>query len=198
MYRPDRIGPWPLCDIDATNVWTPTATMGTQSAYVANLEDVTEYTAARTRVFSVGNVAVGAAQSWCVGIKIAGGALTDSPNALLSVAGNIHYTQAENQGQVFAFIGRGADSSAAPAIIPTWFIPVTGVAEGTQNIFNLGFSTTIVLGDFGSSSTDLVTPLILCIGALNGLGSTVNMSFCQGSLSIHRYEADIDTFDPNR
>jgi hypothetical protein len=205
MYKPNRIGPWPLVDTDGTSWSFPASpTMGSRKSYTLNLEDTTFYTAARATSFTcltepMGTI--GGGQSMGVGVAISGAALPTEAS-LCSVAGGLRF-DCSGDAAVFAVFGRSNGVTALATLANPYIMPLTlnqesGAAADVTSVM-ASFSTTLVLGDFGASDTEGTNPL--CVGFVvvaSGLASGAGLFGFTGSLSIHRFEQQINTFDPDR
>lgn len=209
MYRPNRIGPWPLLDLDRVLATWPVDWNTNFNAADSGLTDVKPHMELATVrddydqvCWKRDDVQLVATQSMTFGVCISGEAPNNKP-VMLTVAGGLSLAAATVINAEASFgIGR-LDSSSV---------------DVTRNAANNNISVPHVLRGAGDTEGFLNLDYIGQVGvidlAADGFGSNPICFFCRMrnldaaagwdwldfSLSLHisRYVSDVDMFDPNR
>lgn len=207
MYRPNRIGPWPLVTLESS-LWDPTgATVGTNSGaitgapiYMAQDAVANEATNARNIQIS-GTITLGAAKQICVGVKIIGSALFEDGKYLLSYGGSFMMQPDVAGVGLSAIVGRVAANGAASGALDNWaHVPLLNhkAADGGNHRVYADANGTVILGDWKPEGTILTTEYYFGWFMTNMSVNEAIIKNAMGSMSLHRYEQDINTLDPNR
>ena len=209
MYRPNRIGPWPLVDLAIASSWPFGANFDVLDAVVA---DAVRYPQVRTTTIredfdqvsfvQTGAVSLNFGQRVSFGCVIDGAALNDR-SMIYSGAVALGFVQPTNlELELDAWIGRrdGAGvtigrASAENPVTSYFSLPVD-VAKG-DGYHRLSWLGSVVSVDHVGDGFG-VNPVILGCSIGNHGGSSAPLEGLQVNIALHRYVGDVDTFDPNR
>lgn len=209
MYRPNRIGPWPLvnleaapdvftaAEVDAAVVTEPAISIWTPKA-VANSS-----TAAETMT-SLENLPIAAGERLGIGVKIIGTQENlSSAEYLLSVGGSCQLFSDKKDINVMFFVGRvnAADNGLQIQRVANVAFIVSQSFGGENDLGALRIDTNMemVMGNWTPIATPLDDELVAGVLIVNSsaVQNAVISSFGL-TISLHRYEGDLDAFDPNR
>lgn len=204
-YRPNRIGPWPLADIDAALVSVADTTLEAGLATIASPPEVymvgssvaTEY---RAESFLVsGSLGVTAGNGIGIGVRIAGTALQNARNYIVSMAGSIVFHSSQIYCHAVPIFGRAADVTDGIISLSNHWIPPFN-ASWSNIAAASSFACVnhqMVVGDFVPSGTEGANPLVAGWYFRNGGGSTAEVTHIRAMISLQRYLSDIPVFEPN-
>lgn len=193
-YKPNRVGPWPLIDIDASLV-APTWSPGVGSSIECFFPAATDYAGQSAASFYDVSETLNNDALYGIGVKIDGSNLDQKPDALLSVAGSVNYAWSGEHLAGF-FVGRTDDSLQTSTIAKWHLVPLVSAFEFTSTYHQLSTNFTLVLGDFGSVTSDDENPLAFGFFIRNRTGGAAAVSEFMGTLSIQRFEGNINIYDP--
>lgn len=208
MYRPNRIGPWMLGQTEVPPVGVGGGTLGGAAAALpicgshvtsgianrATKGDTTQVTTALT---------LAAGEGVALGGIIAGDELVDDGEYIISCAGQ--WTGiVEDDMAVHAVLGRRNSGAGIDQDLDTYVI-IPDMSVHSQDVGNnehywsVGINTSVISGEWRNLSK--VQSLddfffgfwIVNYGADPGVGRDIIQSW-----SVHRYEFDLNPFDPNR
>jgi hypothetical protein len=212
MYRPNRIGPWPLVAID-----TAPLDMGTLGGAVGDdvcsphLPDTTIRSAMATRQMRALTSGAMAANSHLdIGVAVNGSnpnggeGAADDPSFVISVAGVVVVRTVSGAGpiSVVPFLARNnaativAFGTGGNACTNFNYLPGESVMLD-QDVVQCRINMSLIMGNHDGAVTPSVNPLIFGFGAWNRSAATAQYKM-QAHLSIHKYEQDLDVFDPTR
>lgn len=196
MYRPNRIGPYPLTSIDGAlyniNTSVVDTFLGDTRTFTVLMDDGSppEFAKAR-RITVTGTQELAADESYAIGIQISGTAL--GKPFILGAAGSVSF-QAEAGIRAIPFVGRSATVADTISGISTYdLLPCTSRSDGF-----ISYDTGLVAGQFGSAASESSNALITGCWFINTTGAALDVTDVTASFSLQRYLQDIPTFDPNR
>lgn len=209
MYRPNRIGPSGLVHLDL--VPKAYGTLGAtfrnaETLFSAALPDTTVRVDTVSRHFNgqIGSLTLGQQHSVGVAINGAHPQSEDSADDFgyhLTISGAIRVRQgAALMGAVPQMVlGRADGALASPGPNAcTNYMMVPGVSGGVSvTAAFASVNTTILVGDYDGSWVYDSAALIAMWVMQNANASTVTLDYA-GSISMHKWNKDIDTFDPVR
>jgi len=210
MYRPDRIGPWPLVnlddDVNEVNAWPPDALMSLKSVFYAVGEPTPpEQFHSETWFFSLPQE-VRAESAIAFGIKITGRPLHPSKEYMLSYAGGVAFGTSSDSLVVRPIVGRTEDTGFSSGVLEKYaFVTPTELSHQRTSGAEIAPITchmngTCVMGDFKAASEEGLASGDLFAGFyFQNFGATdASLLHVRLTTSIHRYESDLTPFDPNR
>lgn len=207
MYRPNRIGPWPLVDIDAAIVTVADTTLEAGLLTIASPPEIyvngaTVNTQSRADNFLVsGSLGITTGTGIGLGVQVDGSPLVDVRDYQVSVSGCCKFHSSQLYGGAQFVFGR-ADAVASGIIgvtPPVFLAPDVIINPGIASAFQvIGINKSFIVGDFLPSGSEGSNPLVFGVWLMNGGASTSEFTHVRASLSIDRYVSDIPTFDPNR
>lgn len=213
MYRPNRVGPWPLVHVDQTVSNTgalPAGNTHFETEFEPSLPDsVIRSASASEYFFGLTNAAVPALESVSIGVAVNGAhplseleGNAGDPGYLLSVSGSCKVRiPASTQIGIEAVIGRataatltsfgsGNNPCASHFVIPCAIAQGDGFSQAWVN-------TTVVMGNYNGAITVTSNPLIFGFRMTNYTGANAQWRWF-GGMSVHKYIQDLNTFDPTR
>ncbi len=208
MYRPNRIGPWPLIDLDRDTTILAGSDLVTASESLAKpgcrVQDTTVNESFRSWTVNFRVAGTLPTLAGCaVGVQIAGLAFANSLNSIVSYGGGCNLFAAGAGIQIIPIIGR-AETDGGPGtdfICDPWAqVPYEAVSNDAAGGFahQVTANGTVIEGPFNNTTATKVGSMFFGFWICNLTGSGIVITETQVSCSIHRYLHDIDTFDPNR
>ncbi len=205
MYRPDRIGPFPLATLESTpHILSAINQDVIKVQPTIEVIGVPNLATKATAVFFDSNATVNAGNQGAFGISVNGNTLHKAGEYIVAVSGTFLGWSAAEGLSVQGILGRLSASGPGVRTMSQWIhVPEmssefsrTSTAE--VSAIKSSVNTEIVMGDFAPNATE--SDLDLCFGfALFNVGTGVaTVQSIHASLSIHRYVEDLHTFDPNR
>ena len=212
MYRPNRIGPWPLAAIDSGEVdfgiLAAASAEGTFEPYVpdAVIRDKTA-----SRQFTARTVAtMGVGTRTSVGVAVNGAnpvvddGLAMSTGFLVCVSGHMNYEVQAGSGPVHVFAAVGRSDDATLDAFGTDDNPCANYWYCPAHVFNIdadhggiSLNTAIAVGNWDGAVTPSSNPLIFGFGVVNRSAGNMQVRM-YGSMHVHKYSSDLDLFDPTR
>lgn len=208
MYRLDRIGPWPVLDVDLAEFVWPTE-------WNVNFDNVDSgYASIKPHFRSAtvrddfeqlhvmeGSVALAANQGMTFAIAINGEAENDLPMMYSYHASLCWVMSAPASWQAQIGIGR-LDSASVDVnraatnnnIANPYFLHSDGSDTGSAGVRHEG---QVILSDVEADGYG-TNPICLFARMVNGENTVMDVGDLCLSLSMFRYTADYDTFDPSR
>ena len=208
MYRPNRVGPHGLMDLNSVlrDLGDGEYEDGLMTTVPRGLSDKNEGNiATNAKQFrSQFDIAANALSHGAIGVKLVGTDLFEGRQYLLEYAGNFSAFTIGESISVRPIIGRiGVEGNSNFSVSQPWFPPMgtsqhiatSGVARSPIVASCQG---TVVMGDWEPSGNIDVRTIFggWCIS--NGENQTINVEHMWCSFSLHRYEGDLTPFDPNR
>jgi len=208
MYRPNRIGPHMLVDIDrAPKVQGAVGTSYSKVSFIPVTPDQTIRDSTASRQINGTFTAITADECLAVAIAIKGNnpvadfAATQDPAVQYSIAASITWRDAAalNAGPPQLILGRNdaATLAATPnknASANFQNIPLdycdTGISGGVA-----GVNRSIILGNWDGAITYTDDPILLGWQFHNRHSAAITITY-ECSLSIHKYVIDLDVFNP--
>lgn len=202
MYRPDRIGPWSIGNLDKAFIAdakadfdTHDSAFTTYSAYSLNATSGENFLG-ETFNFS-GSPSLANAMQVGLGVQVSG--VGYDKNYMYSISGTLMYDDS-TEIMVEVVLGRlaAAPSAAGPIVIANpIIIPITSAKNAAWSQFAVNHTVVSTLLDGGSApSTEFDICAFWRLTNVSGAGSAIGgMS---GRIALHRYGADLETLDPNR
>lgn len=216
MYRPNRIGPWPLVHVDknpvihtganmanridtfpAESFIVPDATIRTNTA--SRTQQIQTMTLSNNKTFSIG-VALNGANPY-------GAQATDGERGFhLSVCGAIaiKLTSVVVDFPVVAlpFVARATNatlalSSAGNNPFDDYFLVPANSIQQAANYQVTSFNTSLVMGQYDGDDTYDSDPLYIGF-LIRNLGVADENINLECSVSAHKFIKDLDTYDPPR
>lgn len=207
MYRPNRIGPWPIADTDKTKREISYAAFtGSGSAIldhgcvVPNVvlgEDFIQEV-----IWSSTNPNLGSAASQGIGVAISG--VNTHKNYIYGLSGECSFRVANPDGITLAAVfGRsiGAVDAVNPtSVITPILLPVKSHSYSDSGAINImaSFDTVVVTQQKVDDQGSNLDPLMLFWRIGNVGGSAQDIIYWNMRLSMQRYAGDFLTFEPNR
>lgn len=200
MYRPDRIGPWKLGNLDIASLIRTDATLpkssftaySTCSLNVALAIDV----AIEHVVFSDLALSLTNGDASGIGVNVSG----DNYGAgyLYSLAGSIAFESAQNV-QIEAVIGMlaGAPSLLSPiGVLNPNVLPLDVFSRGGDSYY-ASLNQSLITA---KKIPDTAPPLGIAgfFRIINNSGGAATIKGLTLNLSLHKYRSDLDTLDPSR
>lgn len=206
MYRPNRIGPWPLVSVvtgphvrgnlvsnDLSGA--PQAHFSKTGANEATMSVHWKFNAALT---------IGALQGVAIGAKVVGPTFYDEGQFILSYAGAlIGFSDDEGLG-IRGIIGQTADVGELDSALNQYSFVPTGAylherTSGAENApVTIDANGSVVLGDWAPQDASFSRELFFGFFLVNGGGVEVSVNNLEISASLHVYVSDLVPFDPNR
>ncbi len=205
MYRPNRIGPWPLIPIE-TGPGTPdVSTIEARKLLFPvvgtflTTAGINESTRAETNSagFAGDTISFADREGVALGCAVSGERFFEDGQYLCSYAG--HFSGDVVDMNVIPVLGRlDADHER--------LLEYSTVPVQSENSFdsdpnrlhrNISCNGTVVLGDFQPSGLTPDGDLFFGWWVINYDGAT-DLTNCTWTCSIHRYKSDLVPFDPNR
>lgn len=212
MYRPNRIGPHPLLNIDrAPKAYGSITTFQAINVISPVLPDATIRESTASRQFNGTLTGLTSGAQFAIGIAVDGSnpigelAGEDDPGMVISMSGYMwlkHSSSNNAPPHVVLARNDAAALATSPAVNPCanyQMIPTdnSGV-DGKDSFFSwASFNRTVLLGNYDGAITYSGDPLILAWVYQNPDAGTLNLVF-EGMLTLHKYIIDLDTLDPNR
>lgn len=211
MYRPNRIGPWPITDIEIPP-WNPSATLKAAIDDVAapligggvrsvTVPDVTNC----EQIWVNGSFTTTAANRvWALGVLISGVNQEPTNNTLYAVSGHMQVAigTADAQQMLFPIISKldatPSDPDALITITDYSTLPCIHNNQDSTTRSSASLLTQVVAGNIrGSTSTQSDLPIFVgwaftC--AINGAYAVTAF----GSINVMKYTEDMKTNDPWR
>lgn len=209
MYRPNRVGPFPIGDLDrSANFWPATwetagnfdAVDAAQSARAPHFRSDTvadEYD--HVTICPTTNINLASGTSMSFGVAVSG----DMAEQAHVLSGSIAFQAYRNLLQVEGWIGRldaatvDVVRTAANNNVPSWFVlPGKCVAMGNSGV-SYGWQGSFLAvdeDDDGHGSN----PLVLGVTLFNFAGSGQTLEQFSCTLSLHKYRQSIRSFDAAR
>lgn len=221
MFRPERVGPWPI--IDLGSVWNP-VTNQLQGFVEDQVRPVYQRAAVRGDYDNVfidenSDTALAAASGFTLALAVEGSHPSDLPvHVVYSVVASIHsrVTGANNRAGVNlrAFLGRSS-SSALPTLSstatdhgthanrPLHLLPAQSIFIASDrhavSTTDREFSHISCEGQMVVRPGVNANPLFVALSVYNPDGeSAITVSNMSISMALHKYVGDVDTFDPTR
>ncbi len=207
MYRPNRIGPFPLVDLDAPAVLFATVEYlnggATQKIAPITLSTVLVTETGVLRGYQ-NTIAIAALNTVSFGIPV-DPVLVNEQSMQLSISGAARcYGSAVNNVTLNPFVARsnadpivatqttGSNESDDPFFLPCCASQVPGTRAVQASV-----NTSLAIGPFKAGSTPSTNPLILgwCFHNQSNVAVTLNLDF---SIAVQRYLEDVQLFDPSR
>ncbi len=206
MYRPNRIGPWPLVDVDASPVLVTKTNLDlTNNALpVPKLwcPDAVVNEVTRAANFDMTNQAwaPGANASGGFGIQVNGAANIDERNTMFAYHFACHFEQNDDSPQMMGIIGRVDAAAQVVTVTNNTVLPNDShVAASTANgAYSISGRGCFIVGDFVPSGTEGTLAYVLGLLYWNPTGGAHQLDSFKASLSLYRYSTDLNVFDPNR
>lgn len=205
MYRLNRIGPWPLVNLNIaaqTDANTAFGTMETAMAtYSAcSLNTASGSTIAREQRFYTDLTGVSLSNVNQVGLGVQ---ITNTNEAnhrhMYAVSGFIQFDQGAHLNVEFC-IGRltAAPSATVAVNIPNANTIPLSYCDNTQNIFHAGINTTVVSDESVGSQPATHWDLCAFWRIVNISGGAVTLKGLNLGVQLHQYREDLSTWDPPR
>lgn len=206
MYRPNRIGPWPLVTFDAGP--HVQASLGSTAPLSGNpVGEVSKpggnlATMAEHWRFSA-SISIPAGNGVSFGVKISGVPLFDEGEYILEYGGSLVGFSSEEGIAVRALVGRFDDGAVEVstisryAIAPSSFSHIRASGAETSSLV-ADCNGEVIMGDWLPIGEEFEGGIYFGWWIMNGSTSPAEIGDLQGSVSIHRYEGDLRPFDPNR
>lgn len=207
MYRPNRIGPWPLVTLDTVPTAVSAATIEAEAAGIY-LTDIGYWAigAVGPALQNAGSIKLAdqidmpAGQQAAIGCKILGGSLIESGEYLVSCGGAFRcYGDGSGEIDVNAIIAKVQTSGLSVGDLTEWaYLPMEHKNHyGAQ--LSASCNVSVVLGDWLASGTENEKETFFGWLMSNpNVGVAEAMIGVAASVSLQRYGEDIATFDPNR
>lgn len=205
MYRPNRIGPWPIGNFnkalltdakaDFTAVDVAHTTYGCYSLNVTSAEETTS----EKVVFTDSTLFLSNTQQVGIGVQLTGGD-EETNRYMYSVSGSLGFHTGEDV-LVEMVIGRLAAApsvSASIAVVNPIIVPLSVAMRGTQSNYYAVNSTVISTQLDGGSAPATYFDIAAFWRLVNMDGSNAVFKAFQCNISFHKYVSDILNFDPNR
>lgn len=210
MYRPNRIGPWPLIHVDKLPIdfGTP-ANYGNELTFDPHVADTTIRSTTASRMISAYTNATTftSRASFSIGVAIDGSNPIGAPNGddqqgfYVSVSGHCVVRDGDD-GQLEACIGRcdastlTIYSSGSNPCADFFRLPIQGMVAQDEWL-SASINTTLLIGHYDGSDTYESDPLIFGWRLVNQSAGAKQYRM-MASMTIHKYAQDIHAFDPNR
>lgn len=205
MYRPNRIGPWPIVDIDQTQLVRSDANFDsldggndTFGCFSLMAAAGVEYQGTNVHWTSAVILAAGSA----VGIGVMINFTNTTANPMLSISANISALTTSQSLLINCCVGRlAATLSTTAQVLVTNPTPLPMFdANLTLQNFNMSVDTSLITQTGISGGTIPSTEFDLAVfwHLRNEAGATVTLTNLAARISVHSYLEDMLTFDPAR
>lgn len=206
MYRPDRIGPAPLVEVDnvAHSLGGADFAAGDDAFPNRTVRCMDNVVNAITRADKMHTN--GIAYSVVAGNSVSFGVQVNGTNPNVEQLGvmfeyyvsGIYHADADIIPNLI--IGRAEDSSQDPEVHEFSFLPMDMLTTFTTDDHPSSFCAkgSCIVRDWSGGATERSTPIVLGLCFTN-LGSTAQtFQDLQMSMSLYKYVSDLDTVDPTR
>ena len=204
MYRPDRIGPWPLVTLEQLPEITTGAALvaGAVSPPPYVVFDAVPNDNAMAQMLEVSDDwSIGGGLGLAVGVKVSGrDVLSADGEYLLSCGGAMLANSQDADLSIAGIVGRCDAPGELSGTLPQYsLVPLQMGLDVRPGIVQRSCNMTVVLGDWDPDGEDLLTSdLFFGFFYVNhGADPGVLEDLRQHAL-IHRYLEDLHPFDPNR
>ncbi len=205
MYRPNRIGPWPLVDLNnSVHGVTGAALAGGAllwpilECYV-NADTVNAATRSDTIAQITNACALTTGEALGIGCTILGNALS-VVESHITVSGMFTAFFDAVGISIIPFVGRTPDSAGFRTLDELVLLPPI-MSRGTGlsgSPIECGVNMSGVIGDWLPGGAEVLDAIVGGFLIKNSSTGTVTMTDMMASISVHRYESDILSFEPNR
>ncbi len=205
MYRPNRIGPWPIGNLnkvlltDAKTSFDAVDTSFEQySCYslntVSGIEVITEKV-----VFTNATITLLDGQQVGIGVQLAGGD-EEFDRYIYAISGRL-YCRTSNDILAEMVVGRLAaapSSSVAVNVANPIVLPCTVMNHNNQNHYS-ACSTQLITTELDGGTPPGTFFDLACFWRIaNNDAGTSTLEGLELNISFHKYSSDLFTFDPNR
>lgn len=204
MYRPNRIGPWSIGDLDKafvadakTDFDTHDVTFATYGAYSLNTASGVNFTGETFQFTDSTGVSLANIMQVGIGVQISGADYMEQ--YMYSISGTLMYDDS-TEVMVECVLGRLAAAPSAAASIAVAnpiTIPITFAKGGSLAIASVNHTLITTMDDGG---TPPATEFDICAfwRLTNVSGAATTLPGLGGRIAVHRYAQDLHTFDPTR
>jgi len=209
MYRNNRIGPWPLVNLeDGPIIIAGTTVEGAVQGlptvgYVTDANAPNISHAAKTYEIDAG-VQISADSGIAIGTKVVGSELAENATNgeyLFALGGAMRFGSADIGMAVEAVVGRVATGGLTQGFLAEYaLVPMLQshvVSANGEAVFG-SVNMQMVLGDWSPTGIIGEEELFGGFWITNHGASPANITRIVASVSLHRYEFDLHPFDPNR
>lgn len=208
MYRPNRIGPWPLLDTENVIFEVPGTGLGQapfSDIVILNSPDAIaglEHKAFTVRMTDGIGLASGAATAY--GVRVVGTQEFDVGEYMVSYGGSFLGFSADEGVAIRSVLGRVATNGVDDGSMAQWgLVPEqtnSSMRSAGAEITPLESSVngTVLIGDWLPGGNLLQNELFFGFWIANGGASAANIVDVHMTVSLHRYLSDLRPFDPNR
>ncbi len=200
-YRPNRIGPWPLIDVDAAPVGKAdtviegiVGTLASPSGFT-NQSVRNESARSDTMLITGGDLNLGADEAVFMGVAIGGSPMV-SRNTIISYAGATRFASDTDHCICTPFIGRTTETDDV-FNCPNFSLVPCNQQTGKVGANTMDCNGSVIAGDFLPSGTEGTGSIVFGLW-LQNIGAASVIEAWLGSMSIHRYLGDIQILDPNK
>lgn len=206
MYRPNRIGPMPLADIEQVPfVQTGAKLNGAESilsvATMVVADAVAPEDASARSWVMTDTWTLSAARGVCVGVKVSGSELFLGGEYIFSFGGSIMFTTgAETECVAMPMIGRVDTDGLDVATMNQWALmpSVPSMPKAFDvGIVSAAMNGSVLYGDFGGAGASLTKELFAGFWLMNHAGNAT-IADLKMSVSAHRFTKDLDAYDSSR
>lgn len=210
MYRPDRIGPWPL--VEMTPPFKPGGALLTDKAdSLANVSYVVEFAAPRTgetaNTWEIDeDWTLPADEGILIGVKVISDTLYE-PNGenfeqwIWTCSGSYSFSVTDVAVNVSAVFGHVATNGLDSGLLREYaLLPMmqAETASGVNDTCNGSVNVQCIDGDWRPSAETAFRDGIFGFFLQNHSSSVATIGRARLTMSLSRYEHDLTPFDPNR
>lgn len=205
MYRPDRIGPWPLITLESgpTSAASLTTAAFSGTPNVEVIGGIPEAKKAGSHIFTA-DVSIPAGEQGGFGFAISGAQLFDVGEYILSVAGEFLGFSSDEAVAVTPIVGRVSTNDVVFNTLTWWHLVQQISSEHSRasgaeiSKMQSSCNTQLIMGDFQPIGSLQSNQLFFGWWLANGGGTVATVEDIHASMSIHRYVEDLRPWDPNR
>ena len=204
MYRPDRIGPWPLVSLETVPEVSASVALVAAAisppAYIV-FDPVPNDNAMAQQLEVSDDWSIGAGLGLAVGVKISGrDVISAEGEYLLSGSGAMFANSQDSDLSIAGIVGRCDEPGEGTGTLPQYaLVPLHNAVDVRPGVVQRSCNMTVVLGDFDPDGEDLLTSdLFFGFFYVNHGADPGVLEDLRQHTSIHRYLEDLNPFDPNR
>jgi len=208
MYRPNRVGPWPLVTLESSVITSGLFTsslLGTVpqcnvSSAIGNESTIAEQ-------WILGDIAIPAGEHGAIGVKVSGSQLESNKEFgefLVAYGGAFQGFTSDEAVSIRCMLGRASTPGIVGFSCPQ-FAYVPSVISNHERTSGAEVSSVVgdangevVIGDWAPEGAFLENEIFFGWLIANGGSAVANVSDIQMAASLHRYVSDLHPFDPNR
>lgn len=207
MYRPNRIGPFPLLNLESGPVQV---TKVLAEAADGSISGIHCYASAAAALQSISARTLYCTEDWdlpateglALGVKVIGSQLRSQDEGYIyGVSGSIIGNCNVSELGLIPVIGRVSTNGLQTGFTITRYqiIPFDQLqSTGANRVFSSSFNTELISGDFTPTGSYDAEEVFCGYWMMNPTAGAAAMENVRVSISLHRYEYDMRPFDPNR